>query len=101
MSDETNRRHRLQHKILRYLLDHPTAADSAEGVRHWWLRDMGELSGAMTTDALEELLGRGLLVSRGDPPETRIYSLNEQMKESAVRFITNSILNESGDRSNG
>lgn len=85
LSDETNQRERVEKHIVRYLLAHPSAADSAEGVRHWWLRDMGEVSKSVTEDALGELVRRGLLVTRGNVPETSIYALSEP--EKAMRFL--------------
>jgi len=79
--------------VLRYLLRHPAAADSVEGVRLWWLRDAGEVSQAMLMAALEELLERGWLVTRGETPETRIYSLSEGEREAIASFAA-----EPGDR---
>lgn len=36
MANEPNYRDSVEGKLLRYLLEHPSAADGAEGVRHWW-----------------------------------------------------------------
>ena len=82
--------------VLRYLLRHPAAADSAEGVRLWWLRDAGEIAQTTLRNALDELMERGWLVTRGETPETRIYSLNDRERAAITRFLA-----ESGGPRNG
>ena len=96
MADDLNKRKRVERQILLYLQEHPAAADSAEGIRHWWLRDMGELSQAMVADALGELLKGGWLVTHGKAQEDGIFALNQQKAEALARFPA-----ETGDRSDG
>ena len=86
LNDESNRRKSLQRSIIRYLVAHPGAADSASGVRHCWLRGEADISQPMVEHALEDLLNRGLLVKRGDTPATRIYAFNEVAGEAARAF---------------
>ena len=76
LADDLHQRKLVERQILLYLQGHPAAADSAEGVRHWWLQDMGELSQTVVEEALGELLKRGWLVSRGS-----IFARNEQEGE--------------------
>ena len=48
--------------ILQYLREHPEAADTAEGIRAWWLQEQG--AGRSIGDvrvALEQMVERGLL----------------------------------------
>ena len=91
MSDETNQREDVEKYIVRYLREHPAAADSADGVRHWWLRDVGEMSKGVTEDALAELVRRGVLVSRGSVLENSIYALSDP--EKALRFLDGELSN--------
>lgn len=86
----------VERRILRYLLDHPAAADNAEGVRDWWLHEMGEVSKAAVADALDGLMKRGWLVMRSNSNGSTIYAFNENNAESVSRF-----LDQSGDCSNG
>jgi Fe2+ or Zn2+ uptake regulation protein len=48
--------------VLDYLVRHPSAADSAEGVARWWLMDLSEpvQPGAVKL-ALESMVRQGLL----------------------------------------
>jgi hypothetical protein len=85
LSNETNQRECVEKHIVRYLLAHPAAADSADGITHWWLRDMHEVSKGVIEDALGELVRRRLLVTRGSAPDTSIYALGEAGK--ALRFL--------------
>lgn len=85
-ADRSSGKELVERQILHYLLDHPAAADSAEGVRHWWLRGAAEISQSMVRDVLEELHKRGWLVTRGDVPERRIYALNEHARDAVAIF---------------
>jgi hypothetical protein len=51
--------------IERYLATHPNAADSVEGIRRWWLmRQRYEESAQQVQQALEQLLGQGVITKR-------------------------------------
>ena len=58
--------------ILRYLSDHPDAADTAAGIRQWWLPlEDEEYSAAAVQGALDRLVEQGLIARidrRGMPP---------------------------------
>lgn len=74
-------------RILRYLLAHPAAADSAEGVKDWWLHDTGEVSMAAVADALGRLIKRGWLVTRSNINGINIYAFNEENADAVSRFL--------------
>jgi hypothetical protein len=86
LANKVQNRDALERLVLRYLLEHPAAADSIEGVRLWWLRGAGAVSQSMLRTVLDELLRREWLMTRGDRPETRIYCLNENEREAVERF---------------
>jgi hypothetical protein len=55
-------------QILRYLDEHPDAADTADGVRAWWLLEqVFKESVGDVQDALDLLVSRGI-VTRFDRP---------------------------------
>ena len=56
-------------RILRYLDEHPDAADTAEGIRGWWLLEqVFKESVGDVEDALDLLVSRGI-VARIDRPD--------------------------------
>ena len=62
----------VEHAVERYLAAHPNAADSADGVRRWWLADPS-IPLADIEAALEALVTRGLLDVRWLLDGTAIY----------------------------
>ena len=61
-------------EIARYLREHPDAADSLDGIRQWWLpRVRLQEATAQVEGALEELLGRGVVVRQVMPDGTVLY----------------------------
>jgi hypothetical protein len=55
----------IAHAIERYLVKHPNAADSLEGIRRWWLmRQRYEESAQQVQEALEQLLRDGAISKR-------------------------------------
>ena len=61
-------------EIGRYLRDHPEAADSLDGIRQWWLPRLRlQEAAAEVEEALQELLGRGLIVRQVQPDGTVLY----------------------------
>lgn len=86
LADEVHERQVVERLVLRYLLQNPSAADSASGISAWWLRDAGEVNPAVLDMALEELRLKGWLLARGENRETRIYSLNAEERQAAERY---------------
>lgn len=66
-------------KILRYLAEHPNAADTAEGILQWWLleRTIIEEEEAVK-QSLEHLVEQGLIVAVQSSDARRHYRLNAE-----------------------
>jgi len=64
----------IEAELRRYLLAHPGAADTAEGIRRWWLpeRFAGEPAHRVE-EALGRLVSRGVLVRVGLPDGQTLY----------------------------
>lgn len=61
-------------KIRRYLIDHPNAADSLEGIVHWWLvRQQVEFSAEKVKMALDYLVGNDLISKSTTTQGTVVY----------------------------
>ena len=57
-----------------YLLQHPNAADSEQGIAKWWVPAMGlEASAQEVADALESLRGLGVLERKRLPGGRVVY----------------------------
>ena len=60
--------------ILRYLNDHPDAADTAAGIRQWWLPlEDDELSTAAVQAALDLLVAQGAIARIDRPGMPPVY----------------------------
>ena len=70
-------------KIRRYLSDHPNAADSLEGIVHWWLvRQQVEFSTENVKKALDYLVSNGL-ISRSKTLEGKVLYANKKKTPKA------------------
>ncbi len=65
--------------IRRYLLDHPNAADTLEGVAQWWLSGDADHERLSTVQrAIEQLVDRGEMARQTLRDGTVIYERNKQ-----------------------
>jgi hypothetical protein len=75
MDSEDNQAEALADEIQRYLLGHPDAADTVEGIRTWWLaRQRLKESLILKQRALDLLEYRGVIAKRKIGPRT-VYRL--------------------------
>lgn len=64
----------LGERILRYLTDHPQAADTSKGVVAWWLAGGPWVAPKAVLAALEDLAQRGLIAVRRLPSGESLFS---------------------------
>jgi len=74
-------------QLLRYMVVHPEAMDTIEGIREWWLRDISQtVSEDTLAMAIEELELKGWLIRRDTPASKALYHINpntlEEIRES-------------------
>lgn len=72
-------------QLMRYMVQHPEAMDTREGIREWWLRDSGyAVSDNELALAIEELESKGWLIRREMAASRALYRINsnglEEMK---------------------
>ena len=76
----------VRRSILDYLVRHPDAKDTREGVINWWIakpcRDEG-----LAAEALEDLVTRGWILKRNTASQP-IYSLNHARLGEIRDFVT-------------
>jgi hypothetical protein len=86
LNNDLHLRNRIAQQILRYLLDHPSAADSGTGVSLWWLRNDDQVPQSVVREVLESLVQREWLQTHGKDVETRIYRFNTSKVDAVKRF---------------
>ena len=79
-------------EILRYLVAHPDAKDTVDGIARWWIaRPREAWRPDLVQDAIDDLVARGFVVRRETTPSHVVYGLDKQHLET----ITNIVRSES------
>jgi predicted transcriptional regulator len=73
--------------ILTYLLEHPDAEDTVEGIVGWWLlKEEVKRRTSDVQEAVQELVEHGLVLQRVGPDQRSRYLLNRG-KQSEVEAL--------------
>ncbi len=65
-------------EILRYVVAHPRAKDTIDGIEKWWLpKSISREGKRKIEETLNLLVAKGWLIARRSPQSETIYSLNE------------------------
>ncbi len=76
----------IRYSILDYLLRHPGAKDTREGVINWWIAKPCP-DERLAIEALEALVARGWILKRATSGQP-IYSLNQARLNEIREFVT-------------
>jgi hypothetical protein len=88
-NDGKEKTQEISHKILAYLIDNPMARDTLEGIVEWWMLQQNiKHNIAMVRKALDELVGRKLLVERKGNDARKYYQVNRN-KHLEISLIIN------------
>ena len=69
---------KIGNEILAYLVDHPNARDTLEGIVEWWLLERKiEFVTASVKEALSELVAKGLILEKKGPDSQIHYRINQ------------------------
>ncbi|MGH7230188.1 MAG: hypothetical protein ACREJU_02365 [Nitrospiraceae bacterium] len=81
-------------KILHYLVEHPDAKDTTDGILKWWfpVKDR-ERKKKEVQCAVDELVARGWIVQRETTPSHVVYGLDKQH----LKRITEALRSDSTD----
>ena len=92
MSDEAQPKSdtRVSREILRYLVEHPDAKDTIEGILKWWLPDGHRWGSVDVQKALDLLTSKGWLTKRETIPSKEIYGINRNRLADIERFLLQS-----------
>jgi len=75
-------------EILRYLVKHPDAKDTIEGILKWWLPDGRVWKRGEVHEALNLLTSKGLLTRRGTVPSKEIYGMNRDRLGEIKKLVS-------------
>ena len=78
-------------EILHYLIEHPDAKDTIEGIRQWWKPEgRREWRSNEVQTALERLLSKNWLTVRELSPTQKVYSVNKKQIQEIQEFLLKS-----------
>ncbi len=79
---------RVLRQILTYVLAHPNAKDTLEGIHKWWgLEGRAEFKRDRIQKALKFLMSRGWVTEREVTPTPRIYGVNKEQLAEIKAFL--------------
>jgi len=88
MTQNDTAREDLITELLRYVVAHPNAKDTLDGIEKWWLRKSTKREAKRRLEeALNLLAAKGWLNARSSPQSETIYSLNENSLEEINAFL--------------
>jgi hypothetical protein len=74
--------------ILQYLVEHPDAKDTIEGIYKWWLsKGRSQWGRDEVRKALDWLTSKGWLTKRGSIPSKEIYGINKDRLQEIKTFL--------------
>jgi hypothetical protein len=89
--DEDARRRSIERDVLIYVLERPAAKDTADGVRHWWLRNGAGFTARDVRVVLAALAAKGWLAVRGMQGEAGedalVYELNAVRTDEIRAYV--------------
>lgn len=80
----------LADEVLTYLVAHPQAQDTMEGIAEWWLLEQRIRNAVADVEAaLSELVAKGFLVARRGADGRTYYGLNRDKEREVRRHLRN------------
>jgi hypothetical protein len=76
--------------ILQYLIEHPDAKDTTEGILKWWLPEGHRWGRREVQAALDLLTSKRWLTKRGTTPSKEIYGINKGRLQEIRSFLRES-----------
>ena len=79
---------KIGNEILAYLVDHPKAQDTLEGIVEWWLLERKiEFVTASVKEALSELVAKELILEKKGPDSQIHYRINQKKYEEIKKLV--------------
>ncbi len=86
--DPMRRHQEITRRLLSYLLRHPEARDTVEGMTRWWLLEE-EIHERLTeiSQGIASLVKQGFILEERHGTSLPLYRLNPEKKEEVKRFV--------------
>ena len=83
-----NEKSQIGTEILAYLVDHPNARDTLDGIVDWWLLERQiKFQTARVKQALSDLVARGLILEKKGSNSQRQYRINKHRYEEIQKLF--------------
>lgn len=78
----------IEHDLLSYLLEHPRANDTVEGIVEWWLlKQEVQRRTAMVKEVLRDLVQKGFVIETPKKDGRLHYRLNPSKRKEVQRAV--------------
>jgi len=85
-------RSHISFEILDYLVEHPDAQDTADGIAQWWILERCVKSQApLVKEAIEYLVERGLIVERKAKDSKIHYRINRRRAREVAALLKQTV----------
>lgn len=86
------------HEILRYLIEHPDAKDTIDGILRWWIpQGHAERKKEDVEHAINELVAKGWIVKRETTPSHTVYGVDKHQLEQVRNFLASETIGNACD----
>ena len=85
----TREKSEIAQDLLRYLIGHPQAQDTLEGIAEWWIPERRiESRTAKIREVLKELAAAGLILERQGPDSRARYLINSDKQAEILALLS-------------
>ena len=85
----TTEKSEIAQDLLRYLIEHPQAQDTLEGIAEWWIPDRRiESRTSKIREVLDELVAAGLILERQGPDSRVRYLINSDKQPEILALLS-------------
>ena len=92
MADTVAEKSQIAFQILAYLVDHPAAQDTADGIAQWWiLEQCVKQKAPLVSEALDELVKKGFVTERKAKDARLHYRINRRRSKEIAALLRGSV----------
>jgi len=84
----SEKKKQLGEEILQYLIDHPRAQDTLQGIVTWWLLERtAKHRMAMVKEVLDSLVADGLIIAQQGSDSQIHYKINRRRRKKIISLL--------------